>query len=674
MALPASRPSVLSHAASAITTNSLKRKRSDVKRSISEAGLGPSASPPTIPQEHPPKRTKVLIDLSANQYHDAPPPSDDKPYLLVREQVRRALLRENRGLDGTDPKAQLIALFTIHVADEYAPSEQLLLKHVDALASMANLLVQNPSVVAAVMNVKWMGRGEDFVQSYIRLLGNLAATGGSFQNAVLSSLIERFTQTRSLAGRLPNHDIVSRNQLLSRLHQAIRHVLHVAPSSIAIFQSLIKSCFPYSTDSLRTHTDYVSNLFRTFDYEPSLKGEILGLIIDKLMKIDAQVQGDVEEVEEDLGMNLLEDVLTSLEKSAGRQPNDEDSSDSESDEDSEWGEDEDPAVKRLKEIKSSIGKMDAILEMLFEHFTPIFAKRASAEAEAAFDQLSSLFFQTILHTRNSRHTQFLLFHFAQTDPRLLERFITNLITYTFNQRRPHMLRENAAMYLASFISRGSRANFELIDDVIGILLDELERHRQLYEPNCRDGPDLARWPTYYFIAQALLYIFCFRWRSLIVDGDELDDQDIMSGIDFTWRPDLKEIMTRNIHSPLNPLKVCTPPIVQQFARIAYHLRFIYAFTIIEQNKRRPFLASRIVDPLGGPAASGVYQLEAWFPFDPYHLPKSKRWLEGDYVPYQNPPGLVNEGEEEDDTDRSGILDHLDEVEVDGDVESESDED
>ena len=36
------------------------------------------------------------------------------------------------------------------------------------------------------------------------------------------------------------------------------------------------------------------------------------------------------------------------------------------------------------------------------------------------------------------------------------------------------------------------------------------------------------------------------------------------------------------------------------------------------------------------------QLDAYFPFDPYQLPRSKRWLEGDYVEWKGIPGLHKE--------------------------------
>lgn len=46
-----------------------------------------------------------------------------------------------------------------------------------------------------------------------------------------------------------------------------------------------------------------------------------------------------------------------------------------------------------------------------------------------------------------------------------------------------------------------------------------------------------------------------------------------------------------------------------------------------------------------------YQLDAYFPFDPYQLPRSRRWLEGDYVNWRGIPGL-DDRDDDDDSDEA----------------------
>lgn len=112
-----------------------------------------------------------------------------------------------------------------------------------------------------------------------------------------------------------------------------------------------------------------------------------------------------------------------------------------------------------------------------------------------------------------------------------------------------------------------------------------------------------------------------------------------------------------IYSKLNPLKVCSPAIVSEFARIAHHLRLLYVFPLLETNKRLRVSSFRSISALADPRFSeveretragddGGYQLDAYFPFDPYHLPRSRRWLEGDYVEWKGIPGV----DDQDDSD------------------------
>ena len=63
----------------------------------------------------------------------------------------------------------------------------------------------------------------------------------------------------------------------------------------------------------------------------------------------------------------------------------------------------------------------------------------------------------------------------------------------------------------------------------------------------------------------------------------------------------------------------------------------------------------------------MFLLDAYFPFDPYVLPRSKRWIEQDYVQWKPVPGMPVEKDEEDDEEDE---EDDDDEEEDGD-ESES---
>lgn len=474
------------------------------------------------------------------------------------------------------------------------------------------------------------------------------------------TLVADIVSVPSPVVRYLDDPIIRRPQLQSRAHQCLKYLLRLIPSASGSLSSILSSSFPFSTDTTKAHVEYIRNLLKLTEYAPELKGEILALVTERLVKIDVQIQVDMEDLEEDIEESLVQDVLhnSQSEKDGGDDVADASDDESVSSEESLAGDE-----KHLKDLKESVGKMDAILDLLFDYYHPIFAKGSIFDIDDTFEHLLSQFANTVLPTYRSRHTQFLLFHFGQSSPALIERFAGACAHLSFDKTRPHIMRLAAAAYLASFIARGAHVSAKVVRDVFDLLGSHLDSLRQANEYACK-GPDLRRYGAYYAIAQALLYIFCFRWRDLIISsGDGLDDEDILfDGRDLLWVPGIKEVMTRNIYSKFNPLKVCSPTIVIQFARIAHHLRFMYVFPLLETNKRlrlsRSLGSSSMYGnlperetALSGKRGEAAFQLDAYFPFDPYHLPRSKRWIEGDYIEWKSIPGL-DDGRDEDEASDS----------------------
>ena len=217
---------------------------------------------------------------------------------------------------------------------------------------------------------------------------------------------------------------------------------------------------------------------------------------------------------------------------------------------------------------------------------------------------------------------------------------------------------------------------------------------------------------FYAVAQAVFYIFCFRWRDLRdVDYQEEDSvrspaatypnagslelspqlMPVLGAASYSsasssgtsaamrgshgWAPGLS-IVQRAITSPLNPLRYCNANVVQQFAYVSQHTGFQYCYSIIEANARRtkttgttddtpgtPQRARLSTDvrestptphrddaPAPAPALLGATEtLDAFFPFDPYRLRESSGLVERLYREWAD----VAPEEEDDDEDAEG---------------------
>lgn len=459
----------------------------------------------------------------------------------------------------------------------------------------------------------------------------------------------------------------SHTQVQTRIHSALQYLLRLTPSASHTLSSILATKFPHQDDSQRTHTNYVNSLLKVVSYVPELRGDVLALITDRLVKIDVQVQVDIEDLADDIGENLIHDLPQMRDKHVADQ---EDSDLGDDDSDLSESDDDDEDSQRTKDILRNVEKMDRVLDALFRYYDQDFSANSITIQRSALETLLSQFITIILPTHRSRHTQFLLFHFAQTRPEFIDTFVGTCVHVAFDKGQSSINRQAAAAYLASFVARGSQVPANIVRDVFDYIGVELDRLRKQYEAGCK-GPDLRRYASYYSLMQALLYIFCFRWRDLEYDPDsDSEDEDLTSPyeVEHRWRSGVKETLALNIFSTrLNPLKVCSPAIVTEFAKIANHLGILYVYGLLETNKRI-HLSRRAgsYGQLGRETALSArrdesqYHLDEYFPFDPYHLPRSKKWVEGDYREWSGIPGVgdeqVDDSESEDDEGAESELD------------------
>lgn len=254
----------------------------------------------------------------------------------------------------------------------------------------------------------------------------------------------------------------------------------------------------------------------------------------------------------------------------------------------------------LSRIAEMVNKLDAILKLLFDHFsqqpsfistsastspsvpstpalcspplsplptsprpsTPLFAGQVDSHVQqlSRFHTLLAIFTRTILCTFKSRYTQFLLFWFASRDTAFADLFLGELVAHALLEpAEPEIARAAAASYVASFVSRATFIGPNEARGAVRVLCRFLEHDLDAYETG--DG-DTAPPAVFYAVVQAVFLIFCFRWRDL-VEGDDNDDlkgerereQDTLAGpLKRVWMAELG-IVQRAVSCPLQPLKV-----------------------------------------------------------------------------------------------------------------------
>ena len=629
------------------------QRRSTLKRSRDDSVVMDLSSSPS-------KRSRVTFDLDVEVV--SPDDEDDLDPALVREEVWRAIKRHLNGEDEAYNRVKTI--FSKDPRADNAPSTAKVRVHLQAVyANVSSLDKRCDDLVSAVLFGEWVGRDEAYFLLYTKFVALLAAAQGGYLGRIVFALVELLGLERSR--RLPGCRVVRRPLIHQRVMRTIQDIVEKVPVASSTLAQVIQRKLSFDFEKPEERITYVKNFILLIGFVPELKSEVLAMITSELVKLDVAVQADLDDEDDELGEELLEDVSSSQtlvgqtsQLSLGAEKLVEGDDDGSTTEESDPEDDENvlPDVLRRRKLRDSVCQVDAVMDLLFQYYDELMVSSLEVR-ESTIAQLIAHFENIILPTYRSRHPQFLIFHFAQTSPVTVDRFVTSCIQILNDKTLPPVLRQSSAAYLAGFVGRGAHVSPTVVKDCFTMLCDDLNDLRIEMEPHCV-GPDLKRYSTFYATMQAVMYIFCFRWRDLASASSDMEEDD--SGDEdepehFHFSDTIRDTLTSAIHSKLNPLRVCTPGIVQQFAKIAHQLGFMYVFSKIEANKHVRLTASRtaIADlainqperDLSWLGENGV--MEGYFPYDPYHLPVSRHWVEDDYLEWR---GIPEPNEDESDSD------------------------
>ncbi|KAK5947567.1 DNA independent RNA polymerase I transcription factor [Knufia obscura] len=645
-------------------------QRSTLKRSIDDTNLLATPSSPT-------KRLRVKFDADVDIV--SADDEDDLDPLVVNEQVRRAIERHLTYDHGAYERIR--GLFTADHEKERAPSTKALRYHIQALeANVTRLRKECGTLVQSIIWSEWVGRDDSYVAAVVRFLGSLAVAQGGFVSSIMSMLVDLLGPQRTR--RIPGCKVVRQPKIHKRVLETIRYMTQLVPIASSILAQRISSKLDFDFSKAKDRMTYVENFMQLIQYTPEVTSEILNSILQQLIKLDASVQAALEDDDEDAVDDILQHMTSSQtiayheKRRSSQTSSDEDSAASLTDESESEDEETNPTLAQRKQQKEDMRQVDMIMEVLFEYYSELMRTKSLELRDNAIEQLIAQFNRFILPMYRSRHPQFLIFHFAQTDATKVDRFLTHCLTVLLDHKYSPVIRHAAGAYLSGFVGRGKNVSPDLVHGTLDLLCGELNQLRLKYEPSCLQ-PDVKRYGDFYAMFQAVMYIFCMRWKDLspsVLDAEDGDEYSDLEDEDQPYslpRP-IQDSIHAAIYSRLNPLRVCYLDIVQMFARLTHALEIFYLTPKLEENKRVRIATSwrSVADlSLNGPERDTSWvgengMLEGHFPYDPYHLPISKHWVEGEYIEWEGVPGEIledseAEDEDEDDEEEFDMLNDVD---------------
>lgn len=266
--------------------------------------------------------------------------------------------------------------------------------------------------------------------------------------------------------------------------------------------------------------------------------------------------------------------------------------------------------KRREAVKSTREKLDGMLFYFFQHLggymggktaglpaaelaaqnmtnsgtstpssevtTPILSSLTSrrppptpAQSLAHFQTLLHLFSRQILPTSGTQHIPFVLFLCSSFSPAHTDLVLGLLVSQSLYATTTTSLtvsiqcislsqRVAATVYIGSLVCRARFVTDDQARQVITYLLAYIDG--KLHQTRAMKSTDEL--PLFYAVCQAVMLIFCFRWRAFRSEkeGDsvlgemELDGEGEGDTGDSKWMRDL-EVLQRAVTSELNPLLV-----------------------------------------------------------------------------------------------------------------------
>ncbi|KAF3919543.1 hypothetical protein ABW20_dc0102025 [Dactylellina cionopaga] len=572
--------------------------------------------------------------------------------------------------------------FTTRPSDPTAPETAELSQTIQCLMSVVSQLDRHCTLlVGDVIYTNWAGRSQNFYKTYMAFILQLISAHPQHTPKVVQMLVKHLTCETVKDAQRTGTAFNSRRDIFATVHQMLDTILGLAPTVWNSLFTAISAAFPFKGQKKIHQITYIQNLLKVLKYAPAAKTKILGLVFEKMIQLDVEIQINLDDLDEGEGEELDRQLKISLDSKSGQNPSDsgigEDEEEEEDDDSDSDDEDEDDAEngepRTIEMIQETVDKLDAMLSIVFSYYAARFPKASikepAQEDVETFELLLHFFDSIILTTFKSQYVQFIIFWAAQKSPVFMDIFLGMLVERAMDNTKPQVARQAAAAYIASFVARAKSLDRDAVRSVVQMLCLWLEKYLRDREIECT-SPDVRKFGGFYAVFQAVMYVFCFRWRDLkgknSVTSDEEESPIELQRGPQSWAPGL-QVIERLITSKFNPLKVCSPTVVNQFADVANHFGLAYCFSIMERNKRgQLFSNSGTISSAGRLEAT---QLETYFPFDPFKLIITKAWVDPLYSQWEPVPGMKTDDGEGGEGDE-GDIDEGEEAEEGEDEEDE----
>ncbi|KAG8432947.1 hypothetical protein GDO86_017275 [Hymenochirus boettgeri] len=483
--------------------------------------------------------------------------------------------------------------------------------------SVNYLTKDHEQLVNCVLKLPWINRSKEVVEEYLAFLANLVSAQTVYLRSCLNMIVSHFVPARIIIREgdvaISDSEDEDDDVIVSfhTCHRALQIIAKYVPSAPRFLVPILMEKFPYSNKSARTLECYVHNLLRITVYFSTIRLEILELVIEKLLKMDASAsRNDIEDAEETAShANMINQS-----KEEGLFNMDEDLQ-----EGNISGFDSETMAHPVAE------RLDILMFVLCAYIKDICFTNGELDFNKTKDLYRDLlagFDKLILPTHASCHVQYIMFYLCSLKLGIAEAFLEHLWKKLQNPNNPPVIRQTAANYIGSFLARAKFIPLPTVKACLDLLVNWLHCYIDNQDAGSRAYCDVTFHGPFYAASQAVFYSIIFRHKQLL-------EGDLRKGLAYLQNLNLERI----VMSQLNPLKICIPSVVQLFAAITRKYQLVFCYTIIERNNRQ--MIPMVRSSMGGDSVHISFNpLDSFFPFDPCLLRRCKKLIDPLYQAWE----------------------------------------
>jgi RNA polymerase I-specific transcription initiation factor RRN3 len=392
-----------------------------------------------------------------------------------------------------------------------------------------------------------------------------------------------------------------------RVHGLISAVLSAVPTAVAIFMASLKCSWPHKSQPIHVLASAFCQALISCTYVPAAFEMVMYLVFDSIVQLDAEYNyeepssgqskpGDASELVFEMDEALTKDqdncdkldllmasILNFLcfaydSSMAGAFP------------------DSNPGSQIFSWVGCICG----------DHPCYCSGVPPALDVESMFNSMMKAFQSCVLPTHRSRYAQFVIFYAAIRDRSHCETFLSRLIHTALDASVPSTVRVSASCYIGSFLARATWLDVRTTCAALKVLSDWAVLYIEPFKAASEQHLpiDATLHLPFHGVIQSLVYTLCYVLSH--------------SGVSQFAASELKILAI--VRSPLQPLQIIFRPIVKEFGRLAC------AASLIEPSDLLIACQAHI-----HPSFSDTH-----FPFEPYTLPATLHFFEGNFRCWGDP--------------------------------------